>query len=526
MKYNYFQDEKLEYEDIEIPDELLFMVRRTVAADRRKKAAANRRRILKTAGSIAAVLFLCLTIGVNSSYAFAETAVKIPIVKNVAKAVVVRSYREEIIAVYEENKISNQSKKGEEEAPEPSQEETLPTESGNDVPGQTETPEKQLQSTEQEPEEVLEGIDAWKAEMTPEKLKEVTEVYTSDMEKKYADTPEKLRTILLADLPGKDISLYGYHENGITTGVALRIGNAHRYFDWKYMNGSLKLPELVCEDIDGDGNEEIVVSLYNGTVQKKAVSEETAKEVSKEISKENIAAPGEESGEKTGVTEKAGAAEKAGTTEKTAGEKDTKAADTSETVKSGTDGDSGNNTSKESVGGEISAENTEDTQETDSERPAEEKTETELPTVSENDVKVPAENKKEEPEPPAGELWVVSPRGENWSTAVLSLDDYESQILHQLKATYDTQTGKIQLYLAEEPFGSPVEGPAKLTYEAINLSSERTFTVKKGISLQFQMEVTLSKENGEKVYVLLEPKLGAEIRPDNDSFTVENIKKL
>ena len=103
MKCNYFQDEKLEYEEIEIPDELLFMVRQTVAADRRKKAAGRRMRVLKAVGSVAAVLFLCLTIGVNSSYAFAEAAVKIPIVKSVANAVVIRRYRPEILAVYEEN---------------------------------------------------------------------------------------------------------------------------------------------------------------------------------------------------------------------------------------------------------------------------------------------------------------------------------------------------------------------------------------------------------------------------------------
>ena len=111
MKCNYFQDEKLEYEEIEIPDELLFMVRQTVAADRRKKVAGRRMRVLKAVGSVAAVLFLCLTIGVNSSYAFAEAAVKIPIVKSVAKAVVIRSYRPEILAVYEENKVSNPSEK-------------------------------------------------------------------------------------------------------------------------------------------------------------------------------------------------------------------------------------------------------------------------------------------------------------------------------------------------------------------------------------------------------------------------------
>ena len=61
MKHDYFQEEKLKYEEIEIPDELLLMVRQTVAADRRKKTAAWRNRMIKMAGSVAAILLLCLT---------------------------------------------------------------------------------------------------------------------------------------------------------------------------------------------------------------------------------------------------------------------------------------------------------------------------------------------------------------------------------------------------------------------------------------------------------------------------------
>lgn len=505
MKYDYFQDEKLEYENIEIPDELLLMVRQTVAADRRKKAMVRRMRILKTAGSIAAALFLCLTIGVNSSYAFAEKAVQIPIVKNVAKAVVVRSYREDIIAVYEENKVSSQSKKSSEEAPGQPPAEALPAESGNDVPEQTGTSEQP--PAEQEPAEVLEGIEAWKAEMTPEKLREVTELYTPDMEIKYADTPEKLRTVLLAELPGKDISLYGYHENGETAGVALRIGDTHQYFDWKYMNESLKLPDLVCEDIDGDGNGEIVVSLYNAASWER----ETSREVLRAIPKENIAAPGQESGEKTGTSENA------------VDTKEKKAADTSDAAKPGAESGDSSNLPEESAEETAPAEST---QKTDVGGSAGEKTETELPAVSDNDVKVQTESKREEVNQPAGELWVVSPKGESWSAAVLSTDDYESQILHQLKAAYDAQTGEIQLYLVEEPFGDPVAGPAKLTFEAVNVAPERNFTVKKGISLQFQMEVTLLKEDGERVYVSLEPKMGAEIYLRDNSLIIENIQEL
>ena len=239
MKYDYFQEEKLKYEEIEIPDELLLMVRQTVAADRRKKAAAWRARIIKAAGSVAAILFLCLTIGVNSSYAFAETVVKIPVVKSVAKAVIVRSYKADIIALDEQSSKQPEEKADTEQMPE----EAVPSVSDNDVISGNEVTEEPVQ---QEPEEVLEGFEAWKAEMTPEKFKEVTELYTSDMEERYADTPEKLRTILLAELPEKEVSLYGYHENGKVSGTALLVKDTYQYFDWNYMNSTKKLPEISC----------------------------------------------------------------------------------------------------------------------------------------------------------------------------------------------------------------------------------------------------------------------------------------
>lgn len=469
MKYNYFQDEKLEYEDIEIPDELLFMVRQTVAADRRKKAAGKRMRILKTTGSVAAVLFLCLTIGVNSSYAFAETAVKIPIVKSVAKAVVVRSYRPEIVEVYEQNKISRQPEKMPEhngDVPEEQPEEIMPALSGNDMIVQEEMTEKQ--PAEQAAPEVLEGVEAWKAEMTPEKLREVTELYTSDLEKKYADTPEKLRTILLAELPEKDISLYGYHEDGKLTGTALRIGDIHQYFDWNYMNESGILPEIFCGDIDGDGKEEITVLLYNGVVQKG--------ETLKEISKEETAAPDKVTGEETDAPEiSAGDAQKENPSDRT-----------------------------------------------------EEKTQEELPAVSGNDMKEVTEN-KENPEPAAGEIWVVSPKGEKWMACVLTTDDFESQIVHQLKAAYDEKKGTVQLYLMEEPLGKAVKlsvkKPGNMAFEAVNPAPEREITAEEGITVKFRMEASFFNGNSEREIFLLTPKLEAEIHLEGGSLNVENIRE-
>lgn len=461
MKHDYFQDEKLKYEDIEIPDELLFIVRRTVAADRKKKASARRNRMLKMTGSVAAILFLCLAIGVNSSYAFAETAVKIPVVKEVAQAVVVRSYRPEIAAVYAEYKVNNRTEKAPEEMlkKQPEETETLPAESGNDVLQASEEI-TEIQPAEQVFPQEQDAFDVWKTEMTAEKLREVTELYTPGLEKQYAETPEKLRTILLAELKEQDISLYGYHEEGTVTGAALRVGDTHQYFDWHYMNESGKLPEITCKDLDGDGSEEILVFLYNGATGKK------------EILKEDITTPKEEAGEDTTAEE---------------------AEDPDEQ-------------------GEISSEKKDETA-------------TESVTLSDNDTKEPAKESRETKQA-AGELWVVSPTGEEWPAAVLSIDDYESRILHRIKAAYDARTGKVQLYLAEKAFGEPIKvsfenkKPEELTFEEIIFAPEREFVTDGGLFLKFQIEISFADKNGEKRSAILGPELETEILLEDGSLVI------
>lgn len=487
MKYNYFQDEKRKYEDIEIPDELLLLVRQTVAQDRRKKASVRRNRILRAVGSVAAVLFLCVAIGVNTSYAFAETAVKIPVVKSIAKTVVVRSYRPEIIAVYEENKSSKNSKNGGEpeaapdaEQPQP---EVVPTESGNDViSGDVVQPEK----TEEQPEKPVEGMDAWKAEMTVDKLREITERYTPDMEERYVDAPEKLRTILLAEMPEKRVSLYGYHEDKKITGVALLVEDSVQYFDWNYMNHTGKLPDISAADVNEDGEEEIIVLLYNGAPQKK------------EISKEDIAEPG---------TEK----------------------------EKGQNGGTGTETAPEEQPADIKEE-TETTVSDQSETPADNANDTngvndtEKTTVSGNDIKPAEPEKKPEPvEQKAGEIWVISPGEGDWTANMLSVNDYESQILHQLKAEYDEGADAVQLYLMEEPFGEPVKlsdgDRGKLTFEAINLAPEREFVSEKGLSLYFRMEAAFLNADGEEEVFGIDRGLKAEVCLENGSFTIKNIEE-
>lgn len=553
MKHNYFQEEKLKYEDIEIPDELLLMVRQTVAADRRKKAAAWRNRVIRMAGSVAAILFLCLTIGVNSSYAFAETAIKIPVVKSVAKAVIVRSYKADIIALDEENRKAKEEKEVTEQKPE----ETTPSVSDNDTVSENEASEP---PAVQEPEEVLEGIDAWKAEMTPEKLKEITEIYTPDMEERYANAPEKLRTILLAELPEKDISLYGYHENGKVTGTALRVKDTCQYYDWNYMNSTKKLPEISFADADGDGEDELAILLYNGEPQMET------------ISKEDIEEPGKTAGENGESSENSdGNKNKEATGETASGQDKTAAGDTSEkkAAETGTENTSTNKTSEstenttankmaetpenasadKTVG---TSENTAAGKETDPADAGKAKSsaletsgngaqendsadntdktaaESDKPAVSGNDIKI-SEEPEEVPVQQAGELWIISLKDENWSASVLSVSDYESQIIHQLKAEYDEAAGSVQLYFMEDAFGKPEKLSDKerenLTYEAVNLAPEREFATDKGLFLYFGMEASFVNEDGEEISFPLSIKLKAEIRLEEGSLVIENIKE-
>lgn len=410
MKRDYFQDEKLNYEEIEIPDELLFMVRRTIAADRKKKAAVRRTRMLKIVSSVAAVLLFCLTIGVNSSYAFAEAAVRIPVVKDVAQAVVVRSYRPEIMAVYEENKAGRRAAK----EPEVQPAEVL-VENEKDTPP---TPEETAgqETPEQTAAEAATGLDLWKAEMTSGKLREVTDIYAPELEQKYADTPEKLRTILLAELPEKDISLYGYHEGGTVTGTALRVKDAHQYFDWNYMDENGKLPEIFCKDIDGDGKEEILVFLHNGAVSgTETVKEET---VSGGEAAEKSVAAGADANKDTDSDKTAEDAEKKEepVAEKATEKKEESAAEKAAEKKEG---------SAQTEAPADSADASDTVSGNDIAQPQE--------PVLENKEEGPAENKQKpgiEEEKPTGELWAVSLTGDLWSASLLSPDDrkkyYES----------------------------------------------------------------------------------------------------
>lgn len=493
MEYNYFQKEKLEYEDIEVPDELLLLVRRTVAADRRRKALKQRNHIIRAAGSVAAVIFVCLMIGVNSSYAFAKTAVKVPVVKSVAKALIVRSYKTEVItAAEEELEIARQEKaaRKNEKKQEPEQkQEPVPEVSGNEIKEtepETAAPEEQ--------EEALQGLEAWISGLTLEELKGVTELYQANMEKDYADTPEKLRTVLLAELPKKEIYLYGYHENGALNGVALRVKDSFQCFDWTYMDGSKKLPEIACADFNGDGKEEIAVLFYRETVYKEQISEDAAaplenaeeKSAKEETEAANSGAQAENAPEKP--------ADETGLPETT----DT--ADISDAKKPAADNEEKESAIKEN-----------------------------MPDVSQNDIS-PAEDTEKKAEIQPTELRVISTQGESWTISVLFAKDYENQLLGMLKAEYNQETNTLQLYLKEEALGEEIalegEEEAKRTFKALQIAPQRTFQLENNLSLQFQAEAVFQKEDGEDEIITLPTDYEAGIYYEADTLEVKTIEEL
>lgn len=248
---NPFTEEKKAYEEIEIPQELRFMVKKTIAEERKRKAIKQRARMIKAAGSVAALFFLVLAIGVNSSYVFAKNAGKIPVIKTVAKVLTVRNYEKEMAADEELQQNLSDAAAG------------TPAEASDISDMQESVVEETLISTETGD---LKGMDLWVAELTLEKLKGITALYTPGMQVQD--------TILLAELPGADIHLYGYYNGEERTGVALRAGDVYKCYNWTYMNSSGKLPELTFADNDGDGKEELIICLYNKAAEEPAKSEE------------------------------------------------------------------------------------------------------------------------------------------------------------------------------------------------------------------------------------------------------------
>lgn len=253
-----WKNEKEEYYNIEIPEELHTIIEQTITYDRKFKKVKVRRKIIKFSGSFAAAIFLSFVVGVNSSYVFAKTANKIPVVKTVAKALIVRDYTLEIAKdnALQESLEAEKNSSNNADASLDATGQNTDINANNSVSGSDTVSDNDL--------DTVSSAEEWASSMTIEELNEVTELYTSEMDDEYADQPEKLKTILLAYDSENDIYLYGYHENGSTSGVIVRIGDAFQYFDWIYMSDEEILPEIAVSDYDDDGDNEVAVLLHYG----------------------------------------------------------------------------------------------------------------------------------------------------------------------------------------------------------------------------------------------------------------------
>ena len=93
MKNNNFKQLKKEYMDIPIPEELDFVVRKAIKKSRSNSIKGKRRfsKGVAVAASIAATVAV-LTVGINTSPAFAKTLSKVPFVGSIVKVLTFREY--------------------------------------------------------------------------------------------------------------------------------------------------------------------------------------------------------------------------------------------------------------------------------------------------------------------------------------------------------------------------------------------------------------------------------------------------
>lgn len=91
------EDSKKVYDSIEIPKELADVVNEAIRSTERKTVIEKRRRFymkktVKYFGAVAAGLVVCVTLGLNTSEAFAKEMSGLPIIGGIAKVLTVRSY--------------------------------------------------------------------------------------------------------------------------------------------------------------------------------------------------------------------------------------------------------------------------------------------------------------------------------------------------------------------------------------------------------------------------------------------------
>lgn len=256
MKKNYFENERMEYEQIEIPEELDFVVHQAISVANKKRKKKFATMTGRVAGIAAAALILSLTLGANTSYAFAKAVSKIPVLKEVSQVLTFRDYSEEIDA--DPDPIKPIKKHNKQDGTDPDAQITPIDSEGFDT---TEAVEKT-------------PFEKWEESLTPEQLKQIVSVYNPAAAKESEEAGVYETTILLAYLPAEqaaeagiigDVAVYGYHENGSLSGVVVRMGDTlHVFADWTYLNEAGVMPDVSVQDLYGTGEKSLVVYLYNG----------------------------------------------------------------------------------------------------------------------------------------------------------------------------------------------------------------------------------------------------------------------
>lgn len=171
---NPFQAEREAYQQIEIPDELQYVVKKSIKKAEKIRLAKRKRLIIRSIASVAALFFLTLTIGVNSSYAVSKKVSKMPVVRSVAKVLTVRKYTAEKAADPELQQELAEAQENSEIPVDGLMIEAVPEETVEVQPEQTEVAD--VPKTEEEAV-ILEGYEKWAKELTIEKLDLITELY-------------------------------------------------------------------------------------------------------------------------------------------------------------------------------------------------------------------------------------------------------------------------------------------------------------------------------------------------------------
>ena len=495
---NPFQAEREAYQQIEIPEELQYVVKKSIKKAEKLRLEKRKRLIIRSIASVAALFFLTLTIGVNSSYAVSKKVSKMPVVRSVAKVLTVRKYTAEKAADPDLQQELAEAQENSEIPVDGLMIEAIPEETVEVQPEQPEVAD--VPKTEEEAEAViLEGYEKWAKELTIEKLDLITELYevpvaedeeaetkvtaqedsakkedvteetsakegtaekketvakeavsgndkaaqeisqdtkkeqTADASKegqevsKEAEEDKKLDTILLAELPKEEIRLYGYHENGVVRGVALRIKDRFTCFDCTYLDNRGILPELSYGDANADGEKEILVFLYNN--QNDAQEEKTDSDFASEDSEKTVKNAEEDA---TADSKASNVATKTETevvkpeSGKTAADAN-KAASATDTQKTEADGKASETNKETSTDNKVN--DVTDNTASESGKSSDEE------AVSANDQEKESEEKKSLKD--VSEIWMVCVTEEEMKPQLVSLEEKESPILAFIKSLFE-----------------------------------------------------------------------------------------